>query len=278
MNPSANDTALEQMLKRDRHVVMAAIIIVTMLAWAYVLKLATDMNAVDMSDMDMSDGSMSSMLMPAFDAWTLQKSLLILAMWIVMMIGMMTPSVAPMLLLYARVGRQARQQHYPFAATGWFALGYFLIWTLFALIATIAQWELERLALLTPMLASKSHVVGGGVLIAAGIYQWLAAKDACLTQCQSPFSFIQQHGGFRSTHRGALKLGLKHGLYCVGCCWALMLLLFVGGVMNTLWIASLTILILLEKMIPTGRFIPRLAGLLLISLGLILYFQMNPFQ
>ncbi len=266
-----NDTALELVLKRDRHVVIIAILVTSALAWAYVLKLSIDMNASNMSGMDMSN--MNEMLMPAFQAWTWAEFFFMLTMWIVMMIGMMTPSVAPMLLLYARVGRQARQQNYPFAATSWFALGYLLIWTIFALLATCTQWGLERLTLLSPMLASQSHILGGGLLIAAGIYQWLAVKDICLTQCQSPLTFIQQHGGFSATQRGALKLGLKHGLYCVGCCWALMLLLFVGGVMNTLWIAALTVLILLEKITPTSRLIPRLAGLFFISLGLSVSFQ-----
>lgn len=263
-----NDTVLELVLRRDRNIVMTAIIMVTALAWVYVLKLSTDMSAMDMSGMDMSGSGMESMLQPAFESWTREQFLLMLTMWAVMMVGMMTPSVAPMLLLYARVGRQARQQNYPFAATGWFAAGYLLTWIVFALIATGIQWQFERTALLTPMLASASHVFGGILLIAAGIYQWLAIKDACLAQCQSPLTFIQQHGGFSATQRGALKLGLRHGLYCVGCCWALMLLLFVGGVMNTLWIAGLTVLILLEKIVPMGRLITRIAGVVLISLGL----------
>ena len=268
-----DDTALELLLRRDRHVVMTAIMIVTALAWAYVLKLATGMSAMNMSGMHMSGDDMGSILQPVFQSWTGEQFLLMFTMWAVMMVGMMTPSAAPMLLLYAHVGRQARQQDHPFAATGWFAAGYLLTWTLFALIATGAQWQLERAVLLTPMQASASPVLGGILLIVAGIYQWLAIKDACLTQCQSPLSFIQQHGGFSATQSGALKLGLRHGLYCVGCCWALMLLLFVGGVMNTLWIAGLTVLILLEKLIPTGRLIPRFAGVLLIGLGLLTLFE-----
>ncbi len=118
------------------------------------------------------------------------------------------------------------------------------------------------------MLASSSQAFGATVLIIAGGYQWLAAKDVCLAQCQSPLAFIQRQGGFRATARGALRLGMRHGLYCVGCCWALMLLLFVGGIMNTLWIAALSILVLSEKLIPTGRLVPRLVGLLLMGIGL----------
>src|SRR5262249_16390677 len=155
----------------------------------------------------------------------------------VMMVGMMTPSVAPLVLLYVRVGRQAERDRKPFAATGWFVTGYILAWTLFALIATAAQWALERAALLTPAMASANRLFGGVVLVAAGAYQWSQLKKACLAHCQSPFVFLQRHGGFRQDVMGSLSLGLRHGIYCVGCCWVLMTLLFVGGVMNLMWIA-----------------------------------------
>jgi predicted metal-binding membrane protein len=265
------DSRLELVLRRDRRVVLTAIIVVTASAMVYVWMLAASMRAMDMTGMDI-DG-MPPMLAPTFAPWSAGQGMLTFIMWAVMMVGMMTPSAAPMLLLYARVGRQARQNAYPFAATGWFAAGYLLMWFGFALIATALQWLLERAALLTPMLASSSHVFGAVVLIAAGGYQWLAVKDRCLSQCQSPLAFIQQHGGFSATPCGALRLGIRHGLYCVGCCWALMMLLFVGGVMNTLWIAALSLLVLLEKLAPLGRLIPRLAGVILISLGLCMLFN-----
>ena len=271
------ETALEVVLRHDRRIVATAIAIVTALAWAYIGWLATDMSMpamspADMAGMDMAGmnmGSMSAdMLTPALKPWSATQFLLTLTMWVVMMIGMMTPSATPMLLLYARVGRQARQQGRPFAATSWFTAGYLGAWMLFSLFATALQWALEQLSLLTPMLASASTHFGGGVLLLTGLYQWLAAKDACLVQCQSPLTFLQQQGGFRADARGALRLGLRHGAYCVGCCWALMLLLFVGGVMNVLWIAGLSVLVLLEKIVPTGRLLPRIAGMLLAAAGL----------
>jgi predicted metal-binding membrane protein len=172
----------------------------------------------------------------------------------------MTPSVAPMLLIYARVGRQAVQQGKPLAASAYFAAGYLLTWTGFALLATSAQWALERAALLTPTMVGVSDIFGSAVLVAAGIYQWTPLKDACLRQCQAPWWFIQRHGGFRPDARGALALGARHGSYCIGCCWALMALLFVGGVMNVLWIAAIAILVLAEKVIPAGRVISRTTG------------------
>jgi predicted metal-binding membrane protein len=150
----------------------------------------------------------------------------------------------------------------------WFAGGYLLAWSAFSLAATTVQWALERAALLTPMMESASRLLGGIVLIVAGLYQWTPLKDACLSNCQAPLAFIMRYGGFRAEPAGALALGLRHGLYCVGCCWALMALLFVGGVMNLLWIAALAILVLLEKVTPSGRIIARLAGLGLIACGI----------
>jgi hypothetical protein len=163
---------------------------------------------------------MGAMLAPSLRPWGLAEFLFALTMWAVMMIGMMTPSAAPMILIYARVARQAALQRHPFAPAGWFAAGYLLCWTGFALIATSAQWALERAALLAPMSGAGGDVLGGLVLLAAGIYQLTPLKTACLSQCQSPPFFIHRHGGFRADAPGSLRLGLAHGAYCVGCCWA----------------------------------------------------------
>jgi len=160
----------------------------------------------------------------------------------------MAPSAAPMLLMYARVGRQARVDRpgtpgKPLAATGWFAAGYLLAWSGFSFAASVIQWVLERLALLDARMASANILLGAIVLIAAGIYQWTPLKNACLAQCQSPFRFLMSHGGFRSNVAGCVQLGFLHGIYCIGCCWILMALLFVVGVMNVLWIALLALYI-----------------------------------
>jgi len=204
---------------------------------------------------------------PALSPWSGIEFAFVFAMWTVMMVGMMTPSAAPMILIYARAGRQAATMHQPFGATGWFAAGYLLAWTGFALIATLAQWALDRAALLDARMTSISNVLGGAVLIAAGVYQWTPFKDVCLAQCQSPVRFIAQLGGFRRDTAGALLLGLRHGAYCVGCCWVLMALLFVGGVMNVLWIALLALLVLLEKLVPFGRWIARALGIGFVAAG-----------
>jgi predicted metal-binding membrane protein len=172
-----------------------------------------------------------------------------------------------MILMYARVGRQAKAAGEPLAATGWFAAGYFLAWIAFSLAATLVQWVVERAALLDFRMASASDVLAGIVLIAAGVYQWTPLKDVCLAQCQSPFQFLMRHGGFRGDLPGCLLLGLRHGAYCVGCCWVLMALLFVGGVMNVLWIALLALLVLLEKVTPFGRWAARAAGVACVGAG-----------
>jgi predicted metal-binding membrane protein len=190
-------------------------------------------------------------------------------MWAVMMVAMMTPSAAPMILLYARVARQAEASRQPFASASWFAAGYILAWTAVALGASLLQFLLVRAAVLTPMLAFQNALAGGVVLLVAGLYQWSSVKSACLVQCRAPLVFLQRHGGFRGRPAGALDLGFRHGLYCVGCCWALMALLFVVGVMNLSWIAVLAMSVVVEKLAPRGEAIGRVLGLVMVVAGLI---------
>jgi predicted metal-binding membrane protein len=265
------DAAINAVLRRDRAIVLTAIAAITGLAWAYVLWLAANMGMG--SSMGKGMSGMGSMLEPAFRPWSVADFAFMFAMWAVMMVGMMMPSVTPMVLLYANVGRKAAESGRPLAATGWFVAGYLLAWAAFSLAATVAQWQLSRLALITPMMSSASNLFGGLMLVAAGLYQWSPLKDACLTHCQSPLGFLISRGGFSASPWGSLRLGAEHGALCVGCCWVLMALLFVGGVMNLLWIAGLTILVLLEKIAPTGRLVPRLAGAAMAAAGLFLLFR-----
>ena len=211
--------------------------------------------------------------MPTAAPWTAMEFGFVFAMWAVMMIGMMTPSATPMVLVYARLGRQAARHGKSLPASAYFAAGYLVTWVGFALAATVAQWAMERSALLTPTMEGASDIFSGVVLIAAGIYQWTPLKDICLRQCQAPWLFIQRHGGFRSDIAGTLGLGMRHGGYCIGCCWVLMALLFVGGVMNVLWIAAIAMLVLAEKVIPAGRAISRTAGAALVAAGVWLLAQ-----
>jgi predicted metal-binding membrane protein len=267
-------SVLEAVLRRDRAIIIAALSLLTILAWADLIWLANDMA---MGGMDMTGFRMipagQSLMMPANEPWKPIEFGYVFVMWVVMMIGMMTPSVAPMILIYARVGRQAVINGKPFAAATWFASGYVLAWIAFSFAATTAQWAIERATLLTPMMASANNILGGVVLIVAGLYQWTPLKEACLANCQSPITFILGHGGFRGDPFGALTLGLRHGIYCIGCCWALMALLFVGGVMNLFWIAALAILVLLEKVLPAGRLVAHFAGIIFMAAGAWLLIQ-----
>lgn len=263
-----NDAALAAVLKRDRAIVVGCLAVLVLLAWAYIVWLASDM---DMGGMDMTGFRMipagRGLMLPADAPWHAIEFAFVFVMWAVMMVGMMTPSVAPLILIYVRVGRQAAAQQQPFAAGAFLAGGYLLAWIAFSLIATIGQWAIEREGWLTPSMASASNIFGGLTLIAAGMYQWTPLKDACLRQCQFPLQFVQRHGGFRADAIGSLKLGARHGLYCLGCCWVLMTLLFVSGVMNVFWIALTAIFVLTEKVVPVGRLISRPAGTLFLAIG-----------
>jgi predicted metal-binding membrane protein len=261
-------STLERVLRRDRLIVASALGVIAALAWLYVLWLAADMDmgAMNMRGLRMVPGGMG-MMRPATAPWSAVEFAVVFVMWAVMMVGMMAPSAAPMILMYARVGRQGKIDGKPFAATGWFAAGYFLAWAGFSLGATLVQWVLEREALLDARMANTNSMVGAVVLIAAGVYQWTPVKSACLAHCQTPFGFLMSHGGFRSNIPGCLRLGLLHGAYCVGCCWVLMAFLFVVGVMNVLWIALLALLVLLEKLTPWGRWIARIVGAVCVAAG-----------
>src|SRR5437667_10920612 len=227
------DSTLETVLRRDRLVVAGALGVIAALAWGYVLWLAADM---DMGGMDMTGFRMipagMGIMAPTNAPWRGIEFAFVFAMWAVMMVGMMAPSAAPMILMYARVGRQGKSAGRPLAATGWFAAGYFVAWIGFSLAATFVQWGFERTALLDSRMASASNVLAGMVLIAAGVYQWTPLKHVCLVQCQTPLQFLIRHGGFRSAVPGGLPLRLRHPAYCVGCCWVRMELVLLCGLPN----------------------------------------------
>lgn len=271
------------MLRRDRAIVLAALAALTSLAWIYLAWLSDAPQwmpmpsaagggaPMDLSGMDMTGMDMAGMGTPAAGlTWTVRGLALLFAMWAVMMVGMMTPSVAPMVLLYARVGRRAAEQGKPFASAGWFLIGYLLAWSGFSLAATAAHAGLAVGYYLTPAMELASPWLGATLLVVAGLYQWTPLKDACLVECRAPLQFIQSHGGFRSDAGGAVRLGLRHGLYCIGCCWPLMLLLFLGRVMSLLWIAALAALVLAEKVVPRGRLFGRIVGAGLAATGIAL--------
>jgi predicted metal-binding membrane protein len=223
------------------------------------------MPGMETPDLRMDANPLAPAMIPQIQPWSAAEFALMLAMWAIMMVGMMTPSAAPMVLLYARVGRQAPAGSRVIVGTGWFFGGYLVAWILFSLAATVGQWALERAALLTGSMALAGDQLGAAILLAAGCYQFTPLKQACLSQCQAPLAFVQRHGGFRRTARGALALGLRHGAYCIGCCWTLMLLLFVAGIMNVVWLAALAAFVLLERLLPHTRLPSYASGAALIA-------------
>ncbi|MPY86756.1 MAG: DUF2182 domain-containing protein [Luteitalea sp.] len=241
--------------RHERGVIAAALITVAALAWAYLVAGA---------GMDM--GAADTMAMPGMDhaAWSASTFLVVFVMWAVMMAAMMLPSAAPMILLYAAVSRRLAAPPAR-AATGAFALGYLTLWTAFSLGAAALQLLLQQLALLSHEMHATSAALGGTILAAAGVYQLTPLKQACLRQCRSPLELITSY--WRSGTAGAFQMGLAHGLYCVGCCWMLMALLFVGGVMNLVWIAVIALAVMAEKLAPAGHWLARAAGVALIAWG-----------
>lgn len=254
------------MLKRERAIAIAALVLLCALAWGYTIAGAgLGMSAWDMTGFAWFPHRMG--MGDAFEAhWSLAAWVLIVAMWWVMMIAMMTPSAAPAILLYAKVYQHTSAQSKVLAPTGAFAAGYLLVWLVFSLAAALLHWALDRSGLVAAMMmGSRSRSLSAGLLIAAGIYQLSPLKRSCLAQCRAPASFLSRH--WRPHIGGALRLGVIHGAYCVGCCGVLMALLFVGGVMNLVWIAALTALVLIEKAVPGGQWVARGTGVALIFWG-----------
>ena len=249
----AGGSALERMLRRDRALVAAGLTAAIAAAWLYLLAGA-----------GMVMPAMEGMAMPV-PAWSPGYAVLMLGMWAVMMAAMMLPGAAPMILLYASIARRRRSQGGAVPNAGIFALGYVAAWGGFSVAAVALQFGLAEAALISPAMRTTSTMLAGSVLIGAGVWQWTPLKDACLRHCRSPLEFVL--GYWREGAAGAFRMGLRHGAYCLGCCWMLMVLLFVGGVMNLLWIAGLALYVLIEKIAPGGRWIGRAAGAFLVGWG-----------
>jgi predicted metal-binding membrane protein len=248
----------EAILRRDRAIVIGGLTGVAALAWAYMVYLAQGMAAME-GGMDMK------MAMPSVQIWAATDFIFMFIMWAVMMIAMMTPSAAPMVLAYAGINRRRQGLPSPYLATTLFLVGYLAVWTAFSAVATLAQWGLHSVALLSPMMASTSSVLGGVLLIAAGLFQLTPLKRTCLMHCRSPLGFFMTE--WQEGMWGAFRMGLHHGNFCLGCCWLLMALLFVAGVMNLLWVATIAVYVLVEKILPAGHWVSVAFGLLIIGWG-----------
>lgn len=253
-------TSLEATLKHDRTIVLGALLGIAALAWFYMIREAHNMSRTGVCEclgMAMSG--------PDVKPWSTAEITPLFLMWAEMMVAMMIPSAAPMILTFAMVNRKRRGQERPFVPTSLFLSGYLIVWCVFSLGAALAQWALHGAALLSPMMESNSPLLGSALLISAGIFQWTPFKHACMNHCRSPLQFLLSD--WREGRMGAFWMGIKHGAYCTGCCWLLMALLFVAGVMNMLWVAAITILVLLEKIAPPGWRLGNFIGVIFVAWG-----------
>ena len=254
--------AVAAVSRRDRVLISACLVVVTALAWAYLIHLDRQMS-VSMA----YDTMMAQMGMATDSPWTAGDVFFTFAMWAVMMVGMMAGAAMPVLLLFADA-HAARGAGGARLAVLLFGLGYVIVWVGFSAVAALAQWALHQKALLSPAMAASSPSLAGAILIAAGAYQLTPWKGACLTQCRSPLGFLMTN--WRDGNIGVLQMGVRHGAYCLGCCWALMCILFAVGVMNLLWVAALTGFVLLEKIGPAGTTVARVAGAAMLLVGIFL--------
>lgn len=248
----ATDDAL---LPRQRNLILGALLLLAALAWVVLIRQATGADAMVMG----AGGLTMGLDAPLF-----------LALWIVMMVAMMFPTAAPMILLFAAIAAGKRQRGQPFAPTWIFVGAYLFVWSLFGSVAYGTALGAERLAAASPWFMGHAAQVGGAVLILAGLYQFSPLKDLCLAKCRTPLQFVL--GSWRDGRGGAFRMGLAHGLYCLGCCWLLFLILFPLGVMNIAVMAALTALIFAEKSLPAGRRIGHIVAAALIAYGVVVLF------
>ena len=252
-------------LSREQWIVATVLVLAIGLAWLSLVLMGMPAATTGMPSMPGMPAPTESTI------WTASYAIMVFVMWAIMMVAMMLPSATPMILLYARVAGQPNAGS-TLVPTTVFAGTYLALWTLFGLIATAAQWMLSQFQLLSDAtMTVGSGRIGGTLLIVAGLYQLTPLKRICLENCRSPFSFLTAH--WRPGLAGAINLGVRHGAYCIGCCWLLMALLFFGGVMNLTWVAAIAAVVLIEKVAPGGQRIGRVAGALAILAGVILLFH-----
>lgn len=246
---------IEQIVQRQRAIVLAGLTALTALSWIYLVRMT--------GSMQLKACCVSG---PYGRPWDAADLTLLFMMWTVMMIAMMLPSVSPVVIMFAELKKKRGEQNDSLTTAGLFLLGYLLAWTGFSALSALTQWGLNNAALLSPAMGIDNRVLGGSLLFAAGVFQWTPLKYACLTRCRSPLGFLMNE--WREGPGGSIIMGLRHGMYCVGCCWLLMALMFVVGAMNLLWMAIITVFVLLEKILPGGVWISRASGLLLAAWGI----------
>ena len=259
--PMGRTSLLASALKRDRAIVIAGLAAVSICGWVYTLAgVGMSMNAFEMTAMGNACAALATPM-----PWSPSYALLVFLMWLTMMVAMMLPSASPMVLLVDAMARRCNPQSTFHPGTAAFVAGYLAVWACFSACAALVHWGLEMSGLLTPMMTPTSAVLGGTLLVAAGLYQLTPLKQACLRSCRHPIGFFARH--WRAGTAGAFHMGVVHGTFCVGCCWILMALLFFGGVMNLYWIAGIATYVLAEKLFPRGRWLSYAAGALLLAWG-----------
>ncbi len=251
----SRDTSLEAAFRADRIVVLCGLTAITLLSWAYTIWMVRGPGL----------GAGAQIAMPHAHNRTPYDFQMLCVMWTVMMVAMMVPAAAPTVLMFARMNRARRGKANPHHETASFVAGYLALWTGYSLAASLLQWGLHSADLISASMSFSSEILSGGVLIGAGIYQWTPLKNACLSHCRTPLSFLMTR--WRDGAGGALRMGLEHGTHCVLCCWMLMLLLLVAGLMNLLWMGAITALVLIEKLTPDTAWVTRISGALLSGWG-----------
>lgn len=245
----------ERLLQRSQFLVFSGLAAVIVISWGYMLHMNWGMS-----------GTETEITLACLTRWGPGDIAHMFLMWAIMMVAMMFPAATPMILMFTTVNKRQGGIQEPIIPTGLFVLGYFLVWTAYSALAAMAQYGLHLSALLTHHLVITSPFLGGVLLVGAGVFQWTPFRDACMSKCRSPLGFLMAE--WREGRLGALIMGLKHGAYCVGCCWLLMLLSFVLGIMNMLWMAMVSVFMMVEKAYPGSQWLSRAAGLILVACGL----------
>jgi predicted metal-binding membrane protein len=255
-----NAASVAALSRRDRFLIATCIVLIVLLAWAYLVHLDRQMSSAMTYDTMMADMGMS-----ADRQWTAADVFFTFVMWTVMMVGMMAAPAVPVIFLFA-AARQ-RTERGALLAVLMFGCGYLWVWVGFSACAALAQWALHDAMMLSPAMAIASPHLGGAILLGAGAYQVSPWKGACLVHCRTPLGFLMAN--WRDGIVGAFAMGFRHGTYCVGCCWALMCVLFIVGVMNLVWVAAITAFVLVEKVGPAGALLARVAGAAAILMGIL---------
>lgn len=247
------EATMTTMHARERALIGAALLVLSVLAWGYLVVQGSN------------SGMAGPMAMPGTTGRGPEVLALNIPMWAIMMVAMMLPSASPMILTYARVHQQRAADGGAAVPTWIFVAGYLSVWVGFGVLAALAQWGLHQNALLSSAMGKVGPLLGGGLLVTAGTFQFSGLKEACLGKCRTPLSFLMTE--WRDGRAGALFMGFRHGAFCTGCCWALMLLMFVGGVMSLTWMAALALYFLVEKLVPRAERLGRITGAALICAG-----------